>query len=90
MLLCRFLVLCQTKMPGTFTVKAGFGVPGGGQQQPDLASPELEAVEPEYIDTDLGTVLGLGTSSQEVDPGLASRVLASRGHSATQRRYRAN
>ena len=75
-------MLCQTKMPGTFTVKAGFGVPGGP------ASPELEAVEPEYIDTDLGTVLGLGTSSssQEAVPGLASRVLASRGHSATQRR----
>ena len=88
-MLCRFLVLCQTKMPGTFTVKAGFGVPGGGQQLPGPASPELEAVEPEYIDTDLGTVLGLGSpgTSQEAGPGLASRVLASRGHSATQRRY---
>ena len=86
-MLCRFLVLCQTKMPGTFTVKAGFGVPGGGQQQPGPASPELEAVEPEYIDTDLGTVLGLGTSSQEAGPGLSSRVLASKGHSATHRRY---
>ena len=47
----RFLVLCQYKMPGTFTVKAGFALPGQVSPDTGLADPgELEAVEPEYYD----------------------------------------
>merc|ERR1719422_2773980 len=47
----RFLVLCQYKMPGTFTVKAGFALPGQLSPDTGLAGPgELEAVEPEYYD----------------------------------------
>ena len=47
----RFLVLCQYKMPGTFTVKAGFALPGQLSPDTGLADPgELEAVEPEYYE----------------------------------------
>ena len=44
-------MLCQYKMPGTFTVKAGFALPGQISPDTGLAHPgELEAVEPEYYE----------------------------------------
>ena len=85
-------MLCQYKMPGTFTVKAGFALPGQVSPDTGLADPgELEAVEPEYYDD------FLAPNNINYDDFLASlahnsidsRVLASQDdHWASQRRSR--
>ena len=78
----RFLVLCQYKMPGTFTVKAGFALPGQ-HASPDtgLADPgELEAVEPEYYEDFLPSL-----ASNSLD---SSVLAAPEDHWASQRSSR--
>ena len=89
-------MLCQYKMPGTFTVKAGFALPGQ-HSSPDtgLADPgELEAVEPEYYDDFMPSG---GNNIDNYDDFLASlshnsidsNVLAApEDHWASQRRSR--
>ena len=85
-------MLCQYKMPGTFTVKAGFALPGQLSPDTGLAGPgELEAVEPEYYDDFLP-----GINNNNYDDFLASlshnsidsSVLAPEDHWASQRRSR--
>ena len=82
--------MCQYKMPGTFTVKAGFALPGQLSPDTGLAGPgEMEAVEPEYYDDFL-------PGNNNYDDFLASlshnsidsSVLAPEDHWASQRRSR--
>jgi len=77
----RFLVLCQYKMPGTFTVKAGFQMPGA---DPGPTPGTLESVEPEYYDDFLNP-----SQSLEVgDSNHLSNMIVSDDNSASQRRSR--
>ena len=77
----RFLVLCQYKMPGTFTVKAGFQMPGS---DPGPTPGTLESVEPEYYDDFLNP-----SQSLEVgDSHHLSNMVASDHNTASQRRSR--
>ena len=86
-------MLCQYKMPGTFTVKAGFALPGQVSPDTGLADPgELEAVEPEYYDD----FLAPGNNNNYDDflaslshNSIDSRVVAAgEDHWASQRRSR--
>ena len=77
----RFLVLCQYKMPGTFTVKAGFNLPGASDNSVSPVGADLEPVDIEYYEDFL----------TPVDNGLAGRVpsnVLSSYNSASQRHSR--
>ena len=93
---CRFLVLCQYKMPGTFTVKAGFNMPTS-QSSPSSPSGSLQPVD---ISESEGTsresrefseqhrVPPRIITAQSLDSARLSKILAGTSHSASQRNSR--
>ena len=72
-------MLCQYKMPSTFTVKAGFNMPGKDLADIPGTNSVLEAVEPEYYD-DFLTSQSLG--------GLDSHHMMSQSNIVSQRNSR--
>ena len=72
-------MLCQYKMPSTFTVKAGFNMPGKDMADSPGTNSVLESVEPEYYD-DFLTSQSLG--------GLDSHHMMSPNNIVSQRNSR--